>query len=269
MERRPLGESGMEVPAIGLGTWQVLDVRGGEETSRHEVVRTALEEGANLFDSSPMYGESERVLGDALQEHGRNRAIVATKVWTSNDGEAERQIERSLSYFGGRVELYQVHNLVAVERRLDALLRLKDEGRVRAVGATHYSRAAFGHLASVMRSARVDFVQVPYNAAETSVTEEILPLAEKLGLGVIVMVPLGSGRLVRNAPPRSELEPLRDFGVETWAQALLKFVLSDERVSCAIPATSSPDRMRENARAGEPPWFGDEERSYVADLARR
>jgi aryl-alcohol dehydrogenase-like predicted oxidoreductase len=86
---------------------------------------------------------------------------------------------------------------------------------------------------------------------------------------VIVMVPLGSGRLVRNAPPRSELEPLREFGVETWAQALLKFVLSDRRVSSAIPATSSPERMRENARAGEPPWFGDEEREYVAELARR
>jgi aryl-alcohol dehydrogenase-like predicted oxidoreductase len=83
------------------------------------------------------------------------------------------------------------------------------------------------------------------------------------------MVPLGSGRLVRNAPPRSELEPLKEFGVETWAQALLKFVLSDPRVSCAIPATSSPDRMRENARAGEPPFFGDEERHYVASLARR
>ena len=86
-------------------------------------------------------------------------------MWTSNDGEAEHQIERSLGYFGGRVELYQVHNLVAVERRLDALHRLKDEGRVRAVGATHYSRAAFGDVASVMRSGRVDFEQVPYNAA--------------------------------------------------------------------------------------------------------
>jgi aryl-alcohol dehydrogenase-like predicted oxidoreductase len=269
LDRRALGESGIEVPAVGLGTWQTLDVRGREETSRHEVVRAALEEGANLFDSSPMYGESERVLGDALNKHGRDRAIIATKVWTSNDGEAERQIERSLGYFGGRVELYQVHNLVAVERRLDALHRLKDKGRVRAVGATHYSRAAFGDVASVMRSGRVDFVQVPYNAAETSVTQEILPLAEELGLGVLVMVPLGSGHLVRNATPRSELEPLRDFGVETWAQALLKFVLSDERVSCAIPATSSPERMRENARAGEPPWFGEGERSYVTDLARR
>ncbi len=88
-------------------------------------------------------------------------------------------------------------------------------------------------------------------------------------VGSTVMVPLGSGRLVRSAPSPEELEPLHEFGVETWAQALLKFVLSDRRVSCAIPATSSPDRMRENARAGEPPWFGDEERGYVTDLARR
>ncbi|MDQ3589155.1 MAG: aldo/keto reductase [Actinomycetota bacterium] len=259
----------MEVPAVGLGTWQVLDVRGSEEESRHEVVRVALEEGANLFDSSPMYGQAEGVLGDALQKHGRERAIVATKVWTSNDREARRQIERSLGYFGGRVELYQVHNLVAVERRLETLHRLKDQGEVLSVGATHYSRAAFGDLMSVMHSGRVDFVQVPYNAAETSVTQELLPLAEELGLGVIVMVPLGSGRLVRNAPTPQELEPLREFGVETWAQALLKFVLSDRRVSCAIPATSNPGRMRENARAGEPPWFGDEEREYVASLTRR
>ena len=269
MQIRKLGESGIEVPAVGLGTWQVLDVRGREEQSRHEVVRAALEEGANLFDSSPMYGEAERVLGDALREHGRERATVATKVWTSDDVEAERQIEASLDYFGGRVELYQVHNLVAVERRLDTLHRLKDEGVVRAVGATHYSRAAFSDLMSTMRSGRVDFVQVPYNAAETSVTQEVLPLAEEIGLGVLVMVPLGSGRLVRDAPSERELEPLREFGVETWAQALLKFVLSDERVSCAIPATSDPERMRENARAGDPPWFGEEERRHVADLARR
>ncbi len=102
-----------------------------------------------------------------------------------------------------------------------------------------------------------------------AVTEEVLPLAEDLDLGVIVMVSLGSGRLVRNAPPEEDLEPLRDFGVQTWAQALLEFVLSDERVSCAIPATGNPDRARENARAGDPPFFGDEEREYVGRLARR
>jgi aryl-alcohol dehydrogenase-like predicted oxidoreductase len=269
MQTRRLGKSGMEVPVVGLGTWRVLDVRGSEEESRHEVVRAALGEGANLFDSSPRYGEAERVLGEALQKHGRDRAIVATKVWTSDDAEAQHQIERSLGYFGGRVELYQVHDLVAVERRLQTLHRLKDEGRVLSVGATHYSRAAFGDLMSVMRSGRVDFVQVPYNAAETSVTEEVLPLAEELELGVIAMVPLGSGRLVRNAPSEKDLEPLREFGVVSWAQALLKFVLSDERVSCAIPATTNSDRVRENARAGEPPFFGAEERAYVSQLARR
>ena len=179
----------MEVPAVSLGTWQVLEVRGHEEHSRHEVVRAALEEGANLFDSSPMYGEAERVLGGALRKYGRERAIVATKVWTSNDSEVERQVERSVAYFGDHIELYQVHNLVAVERRLQTLHRLKDEGKVRAVGATHYSRAAFGDLVSVMRSGRVGFVQIPYNAAETSATEEVLPLAEELGLGVIVVSP--------------------------------------------------------------------------------
>jgi len=161
LQRRELGKTGVEVPAVGLGTWQVLDVRGREEVARHEVVRAALEVGANLFDSSPMYGEAERVLGDALEKHVWDRAIVATKVWTSNDGEAERQVQRSLTYFGGRVELYQDHNLVALERRLDTLHHLKDEGKVRCVGATHYSRAAFGDLMSVMRGGRVDFVQVP------------------------------------------------------------------------------------------------------------
>ncbi len=269
MQRRRLGRGDVEVSAVGLGTWQVLDVRGREEEARHEVIRAALDAGITLFDSSPMYGEAERVLGDALEKHGRDRATVATKVWTSNDREAERQIDRALSFFGGRVELYQVHNLVAAQKRLDALEELKGEGRIRSIGATHYSHSAFPELMDVMRGGRIDFVQVPYNAADTAVTEEVLPLAAELDLGVIVMVPLGSGRLVRNAPSEKGLEPLREFGVETWAQALLKFVLSDERVSCAIPATSKPERAKENAHAGDPPFFGDEEREYVASLARR
>jgi aryl-alcohol dehydrogenase-like predicted oxidoreductase len=252
-----------------LGTWQVLDVRGREqEEARHEVVRAALDSGVTLFDSSPMYGEAERVLGDALKKYGRDQATVATKVWTSNDQEARRQIENALNFFGGWVELYQVHNLVAVEKRLDVLEELKGEGKVRSIGATHYSRSAFPALIDVMRSGRVDFVQVPYNAADVTVAQEVLPLAQELGLGVIAMVPLGSGRLVRNAPSERDLEPLREFGVETWAQALLKFVLSDERVSCAIPATSKLERARENARAGEPPFFGEEEREYVSRLTR-
>jgi aryl-alcohol dehydrogenase-like predicted oxidoreductase len=270
MQCRRLGRSDVEVSAVGLGTWQVLDVRGREqEEARHEVVRAALDAGITLFDSSPMYGEAERVLGDALKRYGRDRATVATKVWTSDDREAERQIQDALSFFDGRVELYQVHNLVAVEKRLDMLKELKGEGKVRSIGATHYSRSAFPALMDAMRSGRVDFVQVPYNATDVTVTEEVLPLAQELGLGVIAMIPLGSGRLVRNAPPDKDLALLEEFGIETWAQALLKFVLSDERVSCAIPATSKPGRARENARAGYPPFFTEDEREYVTQLAQR
>ncbi|HLM77172.1 MAG TPA: aldo/keto reductase [Rubrobacteraceae bacterium] len=270
MERRRLGRSELGLSVVGLGTWQVLDVRGRyKEEARHEVVRAALDGGITLFDSSPMYGEAERVLGDALRKHGRDRATVATKVWTSDDREAQLQIENALNFFGGRVELYQVHNLVAVEKRLGILEELQNEGKVRSIGATHYSHSAFPNLMNVMRSGRVDFVQVPYNAVDVAVAEEVLPLAEELGLGVIAMIPLGSGRLISNAPVDKDLEPLKEYGIETWAQALLKFILSDERVSCAIPATSNPVRVRENARAGEPPFFGEEEREYIRRLARR
>jgi len=160
-----------------------------------------------------------------------------------------------------------VHNLVAWPERLALLERRRDAGEIRAIGATHYSASAFGELARVMRGGRITAVQIPYNPAERDVEREILPLAEELGLGVVVMRPLGAGSLVRRAPADEELAPLREYGVETWAQALLKWVLSDRRCHVAIPATSRPGRMRENAAAGAPPWFDDDARALVARLA--
>jgi aryl-alcohol dehydrogenase-like predicted oxidoreductase len=270
VEERPLGEtSGLSVPAVGMGTWKTLDVRGAQaEGEAHEIVREALDAGARFVDSSPMYGEAERVLGEGLGER-RAEAIVATKVWTSNDAEAERQVQRALGWYGGRVDLYQVHNLVAWQERLTLLENERDRGAVVAIGATHYSPSAFGELARVMRSGRISTIQIPYNPRERDVEREILPLAEELGLGVVVMRPLGGpgSGLVRRAPDPVELEPLRAFGVETWAQALLKWVLSDPRCHVAIPATSRPGRMRENAAAGAPPRFDDEARALVARLA--
>jgi aryl-alcohol dehydrogenase-like predicted oxidoreductase len=270
MEERALGEtSGLTVPAVGMGTWQTLDVRGdGAEREAHEIVREALDTGARFVDSSPMYGEAERVLGEGLGVR-RAEAVVATKVWTSNDAEAERQVERALGWYGGRVDLYQVHNLVEWPKRLTLLEQERDRGAVVAIGATHYSPSAFGELARVMRSGRISAIQIPCNPHEREVEREILPLAEELGLGVVVMRPLGGAGsgLVRRAPDAAELEPLRAFGVETWAQALLKWVLSDPRCHVAIPATSRSGRMRENAAAGAPPWFDDEARALVARLA--
>jgi aryl-alcohol dehydrogenase-like predicted oxidoreductase len=269
IDARPLGRtSGLTVPAVGMGTWQTLDVRGAEAERRaHEIVAEALGAGARFVDSSPMYGEAERVLGEALADDGRDDAIVATKVWTPDDAEAERQVQRALGWYGGRVDLYQVHNLVAWRKRLTLLERERDRGTVVAIGATHYSPSAFGELAEVMRTGRISAIQIPYNPHERDVEREILPLAQDLGLGVVVMRPLGGGRLVRDDPGPAALEPLGAFGVETWGQALLKWVLSDARCHVAIPATSRPGRMRENAAAGAPPWLDDEARAYVARLA--
>jgi len=267
MEERALGGTGLRVPVVGMGTWRTFDVRGAAAERRcRAVVDVALEKGARLFDSSPMYGAAERVLGSALDGR-RERAIVATKVWSGDVAEGRQQIERALRWFGGYVDVYQIHNLVAWRRYLPVLEALRDAGQIGAIGATHYSHSAFSELAEVMRGGRVQQVQVPYNVADRLVERELLPLAEELGLGVIVMRPFAEGGLMRRPPAAVALEPLRAFGVRSWGQALLKWILSDRRVHCAIPATSSPDRMSENAEAGDGPWLNDEMRRYVARLA--
>jgi len=143
---------------------------------------------------------------------------------------------------------------------------LRDSGVVGAIGATHYDPSAFGELEAVMRTGRVGSIQIPYNPVQREVEKRILPLAADLGLGVVVMRPFAEGGLFRHAPSPAELLPLRAFGVSTWAQALLKWIVSDERCHVAIPATSNPARVRENAVGGSLPWFGPAERDYVARL---
>jgi aryl-alcohol dehydrogenase-like predicted oxidoreductase len=147
------------------------------------------------------------------------------------------------------------------------LAELQAQGIVRVIGLTHYTASAFPELRRLMRDRRVGAIQIPYNPAERAVEAEILPAAADLGLGVIVMRPLGQGRLARREVTPAALEPLRQFGVKSWPQALLKWILSDPRCHVVIPATSSPAHMRANAAAGSAPWFGPDERSYVARLA--
>jgi aryl-alcohol dehydrogenase-like predicted oxidoreductase len=151
------------------------------------------------------------------------------------------------------VDVYQVHNLVAVRHWLPVLHGLKREGRVRVVGVTHYARSAFGDLARAMRAGEVEQVQLPYNVLDRAVERELLPLAAERGIGVLVMRPFGEGSLVRRSPPSAKLAPLREYGVRTWAQALLKWILSDPRVHCAIPATTRVDHVRENMAAASGP----------------
>jgi aryl-alcohol dehydrogenase-like predicted oxidoreductase len=263
MERRTLGRTGVEIPVVGLGTWSTLDLPDDRQQVANAVVQAAFAGGTRLVDSSPMYGRSERVLGRALAG-SRDDAFVATKIWTPSPDEGRAQLEAQLGFYDGRVDLEQVHNLVAWRDHLDRLERERDAGQVRFLGATHYSHSAFRELAHVMRTGRLDAIQIPLNPREREAERELLPLAEELGLGVIVMRPLGGPGFPIPAPAPRELEPL---GVTTWAQALLKWALSDRRVTAVIPATGNPEHAHENAAAGSPPWFGPEERGLVARLA--
>jgi aryl-alcohol dehydrogenase-like predicted oxidoreductase len=271
MEQRKLGRSGLTVPVIGMGTWKTFDVRGQqEETHRQEIVKTALETGANFYDSSPMYGEAERVLGQAIKNMAaRSKVLVATKVWTESDEVAEQQYKNAFKFFEGYVDLYQVHNLAAWEKRLKSLQALKEQGKVRAIGITHYSHSAFDELSRVMRNKSVEAIQIPYNALDREVEKKILPLAEELNTGVLVMRPLGFGSLVRQSPTAEELSQFASFGVKTWPQILLKWILSDPRITVVIPATSKIERMAENAAAGDGPLFDPDTREKVSRLAAK
>lgn len=253
------------MPVVGLGTYKVFNVEGDAAVARCEaVVDAALDQGANFFDSSPMYGAAEAVLARCLDERPE-QALIATKVWARTRAVGEQQIEQALEWFE-RVDLYQVHNLLALDDHLPYLRHLREAGRVRAVGVTHYLPSHFDEMLPMMRAHEIDAVQVPYHPGERAVENQILPEAQSSGIGVVVMSPLGSGRLMERQPAAEALEPLHPFGVFSWAQALIKWIASDERVSVVIPATSSPDRMCENAAAGTPPWFTGEERTYVRRL---
>ena len=250
MEERRLG------PVVGLGTWNTFD---GDAALARDVVGAALEAGVDVFDSSPMYRGAEASLGAALD----GRGTVATKIWAQSVEEGREQYRRQREWFG-RVEIEQIHNLVAWEKQLDWLEEERAAGRVGRLGVTHYAAGAFDRLADALRTRRFDVVQLPYNPHERAVEQELLPLAAELDVAVIVMRPFAEGGLMRR-----DVDPaaLRELGVETWAQALLKWVLSDDRVDLAVPATSKPERAAENARAGEPPWFTEEQRALVEELA--
>lgn len=265
MEQRRLGRHDLSVPVVGVGTWQRFEA-AAQRGDHRRVADAALAAGARAFDSSPMYGQAERLLGEALGGR-RAEALVFTKVWTPSATEGRRQVEQALRWFGGRVDLYQIHNLVAWREQLAVLEEARDRGQVGLIGVTHYAAPSVREFAQVVRTGRFAAVQVPYNPLERGVERELLPLAADLGLGVVVMRPFGEGALLRRSPPPAALEPLRPFGVTTWPQALLKWVLSDPRCHVAIPATARPERVVENAAAGEPPWFGAEERKLVARLA--
>jgi diketogulonate reductase-like aldo/keto reductase len=242
------------LPVIGCGTYRAFDVGAAPEERGPllAVLKALFDAGGSVIDSSPMYGAAEGVVGDLLaQAQNRSRAFLATKVWTSGQRAGLEQINRSFTLFRDRrIDLIQVHNLLDWKVQLATLRDLKSAGRIRYVGITHYSASAFAEVESVLRSETLDFLQINYAMDDTAAERRILPLAADRGVAVIVNRPFGGGGLLGKLRNRPLPSWAQEIDCRSWAQVLLKFVLSQPAVTCAIPGTASPEHMSDNIGAG-------------------
>lgn len=254
MLSRRIPSSGEMLPVIGLGTWQTFDVGDApaERAPLEQVLAAFVDGGGRLIDSSPMYGRSEDVAGELAGRMGvRSRLFIATKVWTQGKEAGKRQMEDSMRKLkADPIDLMQVHNLIDVERHLETLNEWKRAGRVRHIGVTHYTASGQQDVARVLEKHAVDFIQINYSAGEREAEQRLLPLAAERGVAVIANRPFASGELFR----RLRSKPLPAWAAEidcsSWAQVLLKYVVSNPAVHCAIPATANPVHVRDNVRAG-------------------
>jgi len=253
MLMRAIPASGERLPVIGMGSWITFDV-GDDPTHRAvraEVLRTFFDAGGTVIDSSPMYGSSEEVIGWCLRRLGDGRTpFAATKVWTHSGWMGREQMRHSRDLWGvGRFDLMQIHNLVGWRTHLNSLLAMKEAGDVRYIGVTTSHGRRHGEIARIMMEQPIDFVQFTYNILDRAAEDRLLPLAADRGLAVIINRPFRHGALFDLFERHSLPAWAAEFDAANWAQFFLKFIVSHPAVTCAIPATSRVNHMRENMGA--------------------
>jgi aryl-alcohol dehydrogenase-like predicted oxidoreductase len=251
---RAIPSTGELVPVVGLGTWQTFDVgpSAADRAPLERVLTAFAAHGGTLIDSSPMYGRAETVVGDLTAALGLSGTLfMATKVWTSGRATGIRQMEESMRRLQAqRIDLLQVHNLVDASTHLQTLADWKRDGRVRYVGVTHYTARHHDAVIRAMAAQPLDVVQINYSIAEREAEERLLPMARDRGIAVIVNRPFAEGTLMRRLKARPVPPWAAELGCGTWAQLLLKFVLSHPAVTCVIPATANVEHLEANMRAG-------------------
>lgn len=267
MKTRVLGRTGWQVSEIACGTYKTFDVAGAAGRAQVLALMQAnLDLGIDLFDSAPMYGESEANIGHALGsgrlKPGARPPLIATKVLQPDAAGARQQIAHSFSVIGGRIDLLQIHNMAGWREVLPLLAELKAEGRIRATGVTHYDPGAFGEIEQAMRTGQADVIQIPWNLMERRVEQRLIPLARDLNLGVLVMTPirpLFSRSGVLTKLQSVDLSPWRPLGVTDAGSLCLKYLLSKHPSAVLLPATSRTERVASNAAvSGTPPLPPDE-----------
>jgi len=251
---RAIPASGEKIPVIGLGTWQVFDL-GDSSNQREpikEVLRRFVQLGGKMIDSSPMYGRAETVIGDLTNElQLRDRLFLATKVWTTGKQAGIESMERSFQRLRiSRLDLIQVHNLVDVDTQLATIRAWKEQGRVRYLGVTHYIDSAFPEVEKIVRREKLDFLQINYSIVDRAAEERLLPLARDHGLATLINRPFSSGDLFSRLRGKPLPDWAAEFDCKSWAQFLLKWILGNEAVTSAIPATGKVNHLEDNFAAG-------------------
>lgn len=269
---RPIPATGDAMPVIGLGTWQTFDVgaTASDRAPLEAVLREFAALGGKMIDSSPMYGRSEEVAGDLMAKLGlRPSLFVATKVWIIGEREGIGQMNESLRKLrADPIDLLQVHNLMDTATHLKTLRHWKRDGRVRHIGVTHYTAAGTDAVAKVIEQEPVDFVQINYSAAERAAERRLLPLCRERKIAVIANRPFAGGELLRSLRAKPLPGFARELGCMSWAQLLLKFTLAHPAITCAIPATSKVEHLRDNMAAGSGALPDETLRSQIAAAAQ-
>lgn len=245
---------GEQIPVVGLGTWQTFDV-GNSPTATNplkEVLTTLLEKGGNVVDSSPMYGRSEKVVGDLSTELKINdKLFIATKIWTTGKEQGIRQMNESFQLLGRKeLDLMQIHNLVDWRTHLTTLRDWKAQQKIRYIGITHYTESAYDQVEQIMKREPIDFLQINYSLLSRKAEERLLPLAQEKKIAVLINRPFEEGALFARVRGKNLPEWANEFDCTSWGQFFLKFILSHPSVTCVIPGTSKPHHMADNAMAG-------------------
>ncbi|MBE7376250.1 aldo/keto reductase [Pseudomonas lopnurensis] len=254
--KRAIPSSGETLPVIGLGTSGTFNVdpNGAEMGDLLEVLRLLMDGGATLIDTAPSYGNAERVTGELKKRaDAEGKLFLATKVSSTGRAAGERQIEASFAALQSKtIDLIQVHNLQDTGTQLQLLRELKEQGRVRYIGVTHYVESAHDDLLAVLQKEKaIDFVQFNYSVGERNAERRLLPYCADNGIATLINRPFLRGQ----AFARVRQQPLPEWAAEidasSWAQLLLKFILAEPAVTVVIPATSTPRYMADNLLAGK------------------
>jgi diketogulonate reductase-like aldo/keto reductase len=268
MRTRPVGKTGESLPVIGMGSSNTFDVgvSAEERAPLADVLRELAAAGGRVIDTSPMYGRSEGVLGDLIDELTlRPKLWIATKVWTRGRAAGAEQIAASMRELRvTRLDLLQIHNLLDWQAHVPTLRALRDAGKVRYLGITHYRADAHADLQRVLAAETFDFVQLNYSLAEREAEQRLLPYCLERGIAVLVNRPFADGAMFQRVREKPLPPVAQELGIASWGQYFLKWIVGHPAVTCVIPATSKPKHMLDNCRAGFGPLPDSRQREAMA-----